>query len=125
MSAADLSEGAAARIAVLRRTAAALERAARLRAANTLDAEQAAQVAGYERWLRMQSARLRDLAMGWEGRLARGASAGEMQEICRYYQQEGAQLQERLSRENRQFPVSSPTLKQKHALAQQAIEALH
>lgn len=105
-----------ARTAALQALARKLTAAARMKAAVTLNAEDRARVQTYDRWLRTQSQRARELA-------ERGTAATTA-EIQTAFNREYLQMRERLRREHGQFDAISTIMKAKHDAVTNAIGAL-
>lgn len=101
------------RTAALKTQARKFTAAARLKPATTLTAEERAKVQAYDRWLRAQSQKARDLA-------ERGTAATTA-EIQTAFNREYMELQQRIQREHRQFEPISNIMKSKHDAASNAI----
>ncbi len=101
------------RTAALKAQARRFTAASRMKPATTLTAEERAKVQAYDRWLRAQSQKARELA-------ERGTAATTAG-IQTAFNREYAQLQQRIQREHRQFDEISNIMKSKHDAAQNAI----
>jgi hypothetical protein len=101
------------RIAALKAQSKSLTAAARLKPSATLSAEEKARVQDYDRWLRKQSEKTRELA-------ERGGAATTrpMQES---FNQQYLTLQAQMQRENRQYSAISNIMKTKHDTVKNSI----